>query len=257
MACFIRHMAVICLNNAAIVNVFLPILMDKAVALRPEVMSGIFVQLKLRGQAGTPSAYAINENEIKFFSRNTTSTGGQTPRPYITLIMELGVANPPSLLAQTPTDYHSDHSKSSTALRKRRDMMEQSGNPPPIPGSPSKVVIPAPPSRGHKNVVHPRYSLYIYGCSPSVYKVIAEAERPLYKRLIRSGDLLGEHPRQHRTALDLVRNQKPFFRAFWHWVLSQKLNVDKQAGDGDGEIILGYRLKVTADDEEANDEIPF
>ncbi|EIN03972.1 hypothetical protein PUNSTDRAFT_139014 [Punctularia strigosozonata HHB-11173 SS5] len=220
-------MAAICRNRGAIVDVFLPILLDKAAALGPEVMPGIFLQFKLRELARTPSAYIIDEDNIRFFSRDPADGDGQTLRPYISLIMELGVTNPPSLLQREPTRHHSQ----TAAVPSKQK--HQSGSPPPIQASLLNLDIFTDSSRSYKKDAHPRHSLYVYGCSPSVYKVISEPERPLYKLILRSGDPLGEHSQKNDETLSAVWNQKPFFalrHGCWDWLQSAHIQPGTPGG---------------------------
>ncbi|TFK93135.1 hypothetical protein K466DRAFT_538427 [Polyporus arcularius HHB13444] len=243
LGCFIRHLAGICGDRKAIVDAFLPILMDRQAPLSPDVMSGIFIQFKLRGKAGIRSAYAIDEEAIGFFGGD-----GKTLQPYITLIMELGGTNPLPLLERTPTDYHSP-----TAVLERAQIARQGGSTssPIAPVSPSQAVIPDAQVRGHRLAVHPRYSMYVYGCSPSVYKVIGKQERGIYKRIIRSGDLLGEHPRQDAQSLAALRNQKPFFdHASLNWLKKEALKVDKpqSADDTEAGMFCGSEIAGEGDE---------
>ncbi|KAI0806797.1 hypothetical protein C8Q74DRAFT_1341823 [Fomes fomentarius] len=207
--CFMRHMAVTSRNSGPFVDVFLPILLDREAPLGPENMSGIFVQFKLREKPGSLSAYTIAEERIKFFSPDE-ETDENGLRPYITLIMELGV-----------------ESKTST-----RDSTAHA--------TPWKIHISDAPARSSQRIrkgAHPHYSMYVYGCSPSVYKVIREGERDIYEQIIRSGDVLVEHPRLDGEALGLVRNQKPFFAqgpASWHWFKNKDINPDKLTAVANG-----------------------
>ncbi|KAI0744035.1 hypothetical protein C8Q80DRAFT_875155 [Daedaleopsis nitida] len=63
--------------------------------------------------------------------------------------------------------------------------------------------------------IHPRYGMYVCGFSPSVYAVVNEKERQRYQQVIRSGDLLGRHPRQDAESLNAVRRQ---MAGTWHWL---------------------------------------
>ncbi|KAI0773647.1 hypothetical protein C8Q74DRAFT_1438109 [Fomes fomentarius] len=232
--CFMRHMGIICQNNGAFVDVILPVLLDRDAPLGPKVMSGIFVQFKLRQKPGSLAAYAIDEERLGFFSHDE-----ETPRPYITLIMELSVVNPPPPIARVPTKVHS---KTAKKLQEQVEIQStMSASDPQM--SPSRLHVRDPPARGKPKGAHPRYSMSVYGCSPSVYKVIKEEDRDGYKEILRSGDLLGEHPRQDPDSLRLVRNQKPFFAygaASWCWLDDEYLNGDEPtAVEGDGLVYIG------------------
>lgn len=244
LGCFIRHMALACRSNTAIVDVFIPVLMDSNANLEPSVMSGLFVQFHLRQQAGSLSAYTINEEEMKFFSRR-----GPRSRPYISLIMELGVTSPPPLLAQMYANYWPKTAKEDQKTNAEPD------DSPIAQGSPTESqmnIPPAAPSRRRQTAVHPRYSMYIHGCSPSVYKVISKDDHSLYKILIGSGEPLSEHPRQNAESLDQVRNLKPFFaegHPFWHWKRRDALSVDDPVQESeDADVDGGIFFRIPAGD---------
>ncbi|KAF9445389.1 hypothetical protein P691DRAFT_785282 [Macrolepiota fuliginosa MF-IS2] len=66
---------------------------------------------------------------------------------------------------------------------------------------------------------HPRYSIFVYGCSPDSYQVVKPVEIYTYRRRLQNDDLIGDHPRQDEDSLVAVRNQKPFFAGtkVFHW----------------------------------------
>ena len=260
--CFVRGMAVICRDNAPFADAFIPILIDRNGPLTPDNMTGFILQFKAKKTAGPPAAYAIDQTDINFFPPVDITVNPLQLRPYITLIMELGVVSPPSLLSQTPTDYFS---KSAKANRERiRKQMAQKGDASfaqaPGAASPSKLVIPTPPtdhgtraSAKNPKIVHPRYSIYAYGCSPSVYAVVSESDKPIYHRILRGSDLLAEHPRQQPVPLAFVRAQKPFWSAgaaSYHWADDEVLNVD--VPEVDEGIKFAVELGRFASDDEDN-----
>ncbi|KAI0753125.1 hypothetical protein C8Q80DRAFT_1150166 [Daedaleopsis nitida] len=228
LACYIRGMAPICRNNGPLADAFLPICIDPTKPLTPENMTGIIVQSKLRAAAGSLTAYAISQEKLGLFPKVDPSASEL--RAYITLIMELGVTDSLPLLARTPTDYNS---KTAKQERKRiKEQREDETSNQAAVNTPSKLVLPQPSKRGRPRRDHPRYSIYVYGCSPTVYAVIDPSERTLYRATIRGDHLLGDHPRQDERSLSMVRHQKPFFavgHASWNWLHhSLGLSPDKQ-----------------------------
>ncbi|KAJ8454653.1 hypothetical protein ONZ51_g12905 [Trametes cubensis] len=254
LGCFIRSMAVICRNNAATVDVFIPVLMNKDAALDASVMTGIMVQFKLRAHSGTIAAYAIDATKVGLFKQ--TPDDDETQRhPYITLIMELGVNSEPPLLASIPVK---PESKESIAVNKKlgeKTPVSNAGAP--LQDTPSKVVLTPPAPRRRRGSAYPRYSIYVYGCSPTVYRVISKNERGVYKHMLGGGKLLAEHPRQDPTSLRLVRMLKPFFaigHTSWHWLYHTRLNTDlPDESDDEGGVVVSVRGEDGPDDDDDRD----
>jgi hypothetical protein len=59
--------------------------------------------------------------------------------------------------------------------------------------------------------MHARYSIFAYGCSNTVYRVIHPDEMASYQSLLASRDFLGAHHRQDAASLGAVRELKPFW----------------------------------------------
>ncbi|KAJ8457684.1 hypothetical protein ONZ51_g11381 [Trametes cubensis] len=255
LGCFIRSMAVICRNNAATVDVFIPVLMNKDAALDASVMTGIMVQFKLRAHSGTIAAYAIDATKVGLFKQ--TPDDDETQRhPYITLIMELGVNSEPPLLASIPVK---PESKESIAVNKKlgeKTPVSNAGAP--LQDTPSKVVLTPPAPRRRRGSAYPRYSIYVYGCSPTVYRVISKNERGVYKHMLGGGKLLAEHPRQDPTSLRLVRMLKPFFaigHTSWHWLCHTRLNTDlPDESDDEGGVVVSVGGEDGPDDDDDGDD---
>ncbi|KAH9886471.1 hypothetical protein C8Q73DRAFT_281501 [Cubamyces lactineus] len=256
LGCFIRSMAVICRNNAATVDVFIPVLMNKDAALDASVMSGIMVQFKLRAHSGTTAAYAIDATKVGLFKQ--TPDDDETQRhPYITLIMELGVTSEPPLLASIPVK---PESKESIAVNKKlgeKTPVSNAGAP--LQDTPSKVVLIPPAPRRRRGSAYPRYSIYVYGCSPTVYRVISQNEGRVYKHILGSGKLLAEHPRQDPTSLRLVRMLKPFFaigHTSWHWLCHTRLNTDSpDESDDEGGVVVSIGGEDGPDDDDDDGDV--
>ena len=138
--CFVRSMAVVCRKNTSKIDAFIPVLLDRSAYLRPEVMTGILIRIN-RKQGKTKSvrpACPIVGAEVGLFDLTPLVEGRAPPRPYIALIMELGVPDP--LLSHTdiaPADVSSSEVPVSTP-----------------------VVVGQPPRRANdqlETVQHPRY----------------------------------------------------------------------------------------------------
>lgn len=113
------------------------------------------------------------------------------------------------------------------------------------PASPSKFKVSARPEklRPLPGVVHPRYAIYVSGCSSTNYGVIGESDRELYRQLLRTNDFLYEHPRPE--TIPKVMAQKPVFALgsnSYSWVDSDVLNPKDPAAaydnDNDEETFL-------------------
>jgi hypothetical protein len=148
------------------------------------VMTAILVQFKRRIRSGSVAAYSI-----EIFSRKTRSNAhtGRSHRPYVSLVMELGVQPKISEGAKTATGGRSLLKQKSKG---RPSTPPNSGGP--AHATPSKMFIP----KAGEHQGHARYQIFAYGCSPSVYRGIDETRRPSYALLLSSRDFLGEHPRQ-------------------------------------------------------------
>lgn len=135
-------------------------------------MSAILVQIKDRTKTQAVSNLA---EKLKFFS---SSQGEEhAARPYITLMMYLGV-NPP-----------------------RKD---------PVKAAAERL------SRNAKKAqaMHPRYSVYVTGCSSNSYDVInGETQKHVYANLLIARDLIHEHTRQGPEYLAAIERMKPTWQA--------------------------------------------
>ncbi|KAH8109136.1 hypothetical protein DFH11DRAFT_1492957, partial [Phellopilus nigrolimitatus] len=173
-----RAMAFQCSSGQAFLDMYIPIILWDA-ELREEIMSGILIQIKDRVRAGTKASVEIDERAIHFFPAQ--SGPKKDRRPYITIVMELGVQP----FYQTQAKYEAK-------------------------SSPTEVARPRTPTRKNiAKVVHPRYAIFVNGCSPSVYGVVDSKD--VYAALLSSRHILQEHPRQTKDALSAVRRLKPFW----------------------------------------------
>ena len=221
---FIRHMAIMCRNGQNFVDCIIPVLLQ-GTRLCEHVITGVLIQFKRRIRRGTVAGYSIDQADLIFFPKTKTgerckhgSTASTSYRPYVSLIMDLGVQPKLYEKAQTSTIFKPDLSSSKKS---------RSRTPPPSEGvpdhtTPSKVVIPEFGTRHHPPPDgHARYNIFAYGCSPTVYRGIDAAHKPSYALLLSSRDFLGEHPRKGGPTLKAVRRMKPFWTGgddCYHWV---------------------------------------
>ncbi|KAH7917774.1 hypothetical protein BV22DRAFT_1135131 [Leucogyrophana mollusca] len=153
LAAFIRGMAVICWSSQDLVDVVIPVLLNPNDPLAVSSMTGILMQVKLRRSAGQVPEHAIDQKVVGLF---TYTEDQDVPNPYITLVAELGV----QLRTSSPA---AGEAKTSS----------------------SKLHIPQQPWRTScATKRHPRYSIFAYGCSNTVYRVIGDDSGRLYKSLL-------------------------------------------------------------------------
>jgi hypothetical protein len=251
-AAFVRCMAVICWSSQNTVDLLIPVLLMSREKLRESVMTGLLIQVKRRKAKGSIIQYEINQDALGFFPAPIDSTADV--RPYITLVAELGVQLPISPAASTNVKVREKLAQSypnppMTALETPR-------KPPVVEMStvfitPSKLRIPEQPKRiAHSRDVHPRYSIFAYGCSDTVYGVIGHSDRAVYKFLLANHDMLDEHPRKDEDSLRAVRTMKPFWSAgldCYHWIESAFLRkYQVWEDDDDGGLAIG---KYDSDDD--------
>jgi hypothetical protein len=213
-AAFMRSMAMSCGNGQPLLDCLLPILLwDEK--LCEWVMSGILVQFKRRKKGN------ITEKDIEFFpNANCAGCPNHSPkphsdsRPYMILIMEVDVQT--SIPENAATKTKSSGSKTNPG-------------PPARPTTPTignvqsevKTVIPQAGTHHHERTGHPRYSIFAYGCSPTVYRGISEEQRAGFGILLRSRDFLGEHARKDNASIASVREMKPFWsrgESCYNWI---------------------------------------
>ena len=81
---------------------------------------------------------------------------------------------------------------------------------------------------------HPRYNIFVYGCSELTYKVIREWEEATYMRMLASRDLTKEHPRQNSGSITALLNLKPHWQTgkpSYSWFDDSSLVPDKSGQD--------------------------
>jgi hypothetical protein len=229
-AAFVRHMGIMCHNSQKSVDCILPVLLYNA-KICEHVMSAVLIQFKRQKTAGTINKYTIDQSEINFFPKESNActhgfvfpkesnacTDDSKPqlsyRPYISLIMELGVQLQPPQGAKTPVKYDVN-----VKLKAKQTGLSTSSHE--TPSTPSKLVLPQLGKKHHPvKDQHQRYNIFSYGCSPTLFKGVHGA-KDMYALLLNSRDFLGEHPRQNPPTLTAVRRMKPFWSGgenCYHW----------------------------------------
>ncbi|PSR72358.1 hypothetical protein PHLCEN_2v11764 [Hermanssonia centrifuga] len=177
LAGIVRGMAVQVEHNQRDIDIMIPITLGED-KLREEIMTGILIQVK---DKATPAALSISAKKINFFPADC-----QVPRPYITIIMQLGL--------QTAIDIRQ--------YRLPLSAQELS--------SPSRVMT----KQGHQrttrsteNSLHPRYQINIRGCSGTVYGVVDNKD--VYAKVLATRNVIQEHPRNAPRNLAALRRLKP------------------------------------------------
>ncbi|KAK7444315.1 hypothetical protein VKT23_015327 [Stygiomarasmius scandens] len=220
---FMRGAAILCRSNSPYIDAIIPVLRRKNAddnTLNEKKMTAVLVQFKLRNKPTSSASIRITAESVELVQPNEDA-----PRPYIVLIMELGIGTtPPTLFSKTPTQRKSkagrklkEAQNANLAQQLHPASSTQRAQAPSIPGSPMSAVVNR--NCGPK-LIHPRYIIYVRGCSDSVYKVVRQQERNMYKSLLRKSALLADHPRQDPSTIQKVRQQRPFVsedKASYHW----------------------------------------
>ncbi|KAJ2931358.1 hypothetical protein H1R20_g5716, partial [Candolleomyces eurysporus] len=215
-AAFVRGMAIIGCRSQSMVDVHIPVLLDKDAPIGEANMSGILVQFKTRESSTTQPKEAISAEALSYFppagsrrdpfrhvDADPISKLSHQTRPYISLVMELGVF----------------HTKRAPVRRNIVEMLDkvpvvenQPGLKLKATGSFSTISTPAPVQSedDSKEHVHPRYSLFFYGRSHKVYRCLRHPEE-VYAKLLQAQGPLDSHPPQR--PLEPVLRMKPFWCA--------------------------------------------
>ncbi|KAH7920465.1 hypothetical protein BV22DRAFT_1181105, partial [Leucogyrophana mollusca] len=225
LAAFIQGMAIICWDLQDLVDLVIP---NDPLAVSS--MTGILMQVKLRRNTGPVSKYAVDQKVVGLF---THTEDQDVLNPYITPVAALGAQ-----------------------LRSRRRgkcVIAQ-----PSKTTPSKLHIPQQPQRISRAAKkHPRYSIFAYGCSNTVYRVIENESRLLYKSLLANKDFLDEHPRQDKDSLAAVWRLKPFWTigaTCYHWIKLPFLRGHHEpAPDEEGGVIV--RAPMEHDESDSNSDM--
>ena len=251
---FVRGMAMIgCQRSQQIVDVSTPVHLDRDQAIEEANISAILVQFKARAVRTSPSRVAIEEKTIKSLpppnsTRDPFPDSIKDPkietlrtshrnRPYISLVMGLGVVNPtnkasiPSKVVDS-LDNPSKHPANRTRANSADTHLPPLLNP----------ALESQSARQSQSEIHPRYSLFYYGCSPKVYRCIPEQQSGNYRSLLQIATVFNDRD----TARDIapMLQMKPFWSTgsiCFSWINEpyfrglEKLTGDKQSD----EILIG------------------
>ncbi|KAF8522955.1 hypothetical protein BU17DRAFT_64154 [Hysterangium stoloniferum] len=188
-----RGMAIQCHDYEDDIDFVIPVLYDHRQTLSRFDMSAILIQLNIRDKV---QAVNISAEALHYF---TSAHREQNSRPYITIIMELGLKRQPPFAKPKSIGYSA-----------------------PVQGTPKITAKKA------KRVTHPRYSFLVTGCSESVYRVIPRNQRHIYKGLLVSDSLLEEHPRLDEN--HAVLQMKPDWTTeSFGWVKSSKPDLGMES----------------------------
>ena len=206
---FLRGTAIIGPTNQKIVDIAIPILLNSSDRIQEASMSAFLIQVKRQYRAGTVNTCLIDAKKLGFFPRNSVDA-----RPYVTLVAELGVNEPPSRMAHIIISEHAGECSSNCK------------------------------STQYKNE-RPRYGIRAYACTDETWQVIAPEEVVLYKQILGVDALLAVHPRQTKEHLDLVRRMLPYLYRQPAWfsdgvtpgnpVPSAEPYEDPESDQGEGE----------------------
>lgn len=256
---FIRGTAFVCRRSEDMIDITLPILLWDA-KISEWVMSSFFV--KITDQA-TARTYEIIAEHLRFFPKedhvdeNLFTKPSPTKRPYIALIMDLGVQNPLSAYAQFPTENSNGEFQTNISAENTVGAMAAAPQGPVAPCTQSKlyaeslamVTVETKRTAPTPQNTHPRYSIFASGCSDTVYNVIEPSDRTKYQQLLGQDHLLAEHPRPH-TVSDVL-NLKPFWligEECYSWYNSPRLNrKDQCARQSDGMRVPRFGESLEAD----------
>ena len=230
-----RCMAFQCANGQWMIDLYIPILLwDEK--LSRYVVSGIFIQIKNRLKK---QPVEIDATQFNFFSDPPAAHPDFTryyKRPYITIIMDLGVQ--PGSPNGLPTNNEPTENEPSTPIPEASARIPPKSNAQPT--TPSHLDIYAAPvgvqqsgqDKKADKSTHPRYVITIVGFSNAVFQVIGKEDQDKYAALITSSDIIDQHPRQGDTFVRAILRLKPYWTKSaqsFHWAMTDE---DKKAGGG-------------------------
>lgn len=201
-----RGMAFVCAYGGEAIDLVIPILLWGE-HLNRWVVSAIFFQFKNR--ASKRRVNIIDAAKLGFFTPPNHMTKPDddatryNTRPYITLVMNLGVVQ------------HLGTSKGKERSQGKPGSSSVQTEPGPTRVQPQRrnMKREVQPKKGVrlKKGVHPRYAITITGCSNEVYGVIGSGTEASFAQMLCMYDLLDEHPRRDKKYQDAVLRMKPFW----------------------------------------------
>ena len=216
LAAFVRGMAVQCHPYQQPADVAMAMLMDKNKPVVEENMSIMLVSFKNKSRASNINDTAVDADQLGCFPESDlTDLEGQDRgiRPYISLVMELGIqpktlspsAAPKNYPQTTAGTLKRSNDVGSAATRKKAKTVPFARHAT-IDSNLQALRISARIRK--KQPVHPRYLIRVHGCSPSVYSVVHDKD--VYAHLLHARPIFTEHSRPEEFVA-AVRRLKPFF----------------------------------------------
>ena len=229
-AAFVRGLAVQCHPFQQSVNVAVPMLIDRSGPVEEKNMTILLISFKNRSRSLNVVNTAINVRQLGCFPDADPMEGDtEAMRPYISLVMELGVQmqvpSGPASVASRNCPTTSSTVKRSTDTSAAPPRKKPKTGPSLPPSAQAKIdsnmwAVRKPPKRGKRQPVNPHYRIRIRGCSPKVYGVVHDED--VYAHLLHTRPIFTEHARLDDDFLAAVRRLKPFFSegldGHGHWL---------------------------------------
>ncbi|KAF4615349.1 hypothetical protein D9613_003426 [Agrocybe pediades] len=244
-----RGMAMIGSSSQEGIDVHIPILLHKDKQISESNMSAILVRFESRSQASNKAKVVISQESVPYFPPpdSTRDPHGSsklfvdedddqigTPeehrsRPYISLVMELGVytgkdvkPSIPRFIMKHLDDPTTDSMPVQTHQPRQPSIVEA------LPNLNLSNKRPRRTNTAYRtHPTHPRYSLFFYGCSSQVYRVIPKGSTD-HKTLLNVDSLFSDYPDERRV--EGVFQLKPFWcadRAVLSWAKTSFGIADK------------------------------
>ena len=190
-AAILRSMAIQCHSGQEMIDIIIPVAL-KTQGLQEENMSAVKISIKDRRVRNTKAKVDIRASKISIFPTNQVKYGGtEHGRPYMALILELGTE---PTTRKPPVNREAKISAEMTEVDEVDDPDEielsdkdlQLGT----------VIAKPPPTRqstrntADQRIVNPCYTVYAYGCTSYVYKVVKNEN--VFSSLLGSRTLFGE-----------------------------------------------------------------
>ncbi|KAI0260536.1 hypothetical protein BC834DRAFT_541289 [Gloeopeniophorella convolvens] len=195
---FLRGAAIVCKTNQKSVDIIIPILVRTEGKACPHVITAILVQVKRRKQEESLNGLSIDEAEIDFFPKEPSPCGccsgpltshhiEISRLPYLSLVLDLGYERPQPYFRLRPSTPVANPdllkvSKAPTSLTTRSQSASRDAR------------------------THPRYAIYVGGCSPEQFKCVNGGNQSDYRRLLRlGGGVIGGHARRSSAHIKAVK----------------------------------------------------
>ena len=223
-AAFVRGAAIIGKDTT---DFIIPVLDGKNNKIGESTITAILIQVKNQIRDRQRNKYMIDAEAVGLFPKDTRKF-----RPYICLVMELGVvptqkskdADEP----KKPTKGKGQQSAETLAPTQRRLRTV-------VEAGPSKMSVHKDglARKLSKDEAHARYHIFAHGCSKTIYK---DVEKAKFAKLLGRYDVFDDHARQDDESLAAIRNMKPVWEPGVHcfrWTASDanlcaELNFERQ-----------------------------